>query len=234
MNKCIVHPRVGVHFLHTAADGEILFDISHKALVLLVDRRRKCGGKCGGLKVIVAVHSGNFLHHVVLDGNVAGGTPGRRSHVHVVAVNLYVKAKLCELALHLGVGQMLAQSLFQPGQVHVDLGSLQWLHIIIAESGHAKLRIQFFEILHGECQRLVAPLRIDGLLVAGRSLGTGVVAQGGTADACRLKVGNLQDHPLCLRKDGVFRAAHDAGQRNRSLGVRDHQIVRAQFQFFII
>ena len=154
--------------------------------------------------------------------------------MHVVAVDLYVKAKLCKLTLHLGVGQMLAQSLFQPGQVHINFGSLQWFHIVVAESGHGQFRIQFFEILHGECQRLVAPLRIDGLLVAGRSLSTGVVAQGGTADAGGLKVGDLQDHPLCLRKDGVFRSAHDASQSNRSLGVCDHQIVRAQFQFFII
>ena len=234
VHEHIVHPRIGVDLLHAAADRQILLDAADQILISLVDGPLKGCGKGGCLKIVVAVHSGNLLHHVVLDGDVAGGTPGGGCHVHIVPVDGHLKAQKLQLLLNLLVGQILAQALGQPGQAHVDLRLLQGSHIPVAEARHLELRVQLVEILHGQGQSLIAALRVHGLLIPGGGLRAGVVAQSRPADAGGLKVCHLQDHPLGIRQNGVLGASHDAGQGHRALGVGDHQIVVAEGQLLLI
>ena len=230
----IVHPRIGVHFLHTAADREILLDISDKALILLVDRSGKGSRERCGVKVVISVHSGNFLHHIILDGDIACRTPCGCSHMHVVAVNLNLKPKFLKLAPDFIVCQMFSESLFKPCQAYVDLRSLKFLHIVIAESGHLQFRIKFLEIMHGKGKGLITSLRINSFLISGGRLCTCVIAQCRAPDSGSLEVGNLQDHPFCLGKDGILRSAHDSCKCNRSLGVRDHKIVITECEFVVV
>ena len=81
-----LHPRIGEDLLHAAADGQILLDAPFQILVQLVDGAVEGGGDGLGLEVLVAVHPGDLLHDVRLDGHIAGGAPCGDHHVHVVAV----------------------------------------------------------------------------------------------------------------------------------------------------
>ena len=92
--KHIIHPRISVYFLHSAAYCKIFFDISHKTLIFLIDRVCKCCCKFCCLEIIVSIHSGNFFHHIVFDGNISCRTPCRRCHMHIFTVDLNVKSKL--------------------------------------------------------------------------------------------------------------------------------------------
>ena len=100
VHKRVVHPGIGINLLQPTADRKIFLDIPDQILLLLIDGAFKGGGEGGGFKVIVAVQSGNLFHHVVLDGNIAGGTPGGRGNVHVSAFDLNVEAKQLKLRLN--------------------------------------------------------------------------------------------------------------------------------------
>ena len=230
----VVHPGIGVDLLHAAAESQVLLDAPEQILILLVDGAGEGCRKGRRLKIVIAVHSGHLFHHVVLDGNIPGRTPGGSRHMHVVSVDLHLEAQKLQLVLDFFVGQILSEALGQPGKAYVDLGLFQLLYIIVAESGDRKLRIQLFKILHGKGQCLIAALRVYRLLVAGGSLRAGVVAQSRPADAGGLEIRHLQDYPGGLGQDGVLGAAHDAGQGYRTLGVGDNQIVRAERQLLIV
>ena len=189
--KHIVHPRIRVHFLHAAADRQILLDTSDKVLIFLVDRTGKGSRERCGVEVVIPVHSGNFLHHVILDGDIACRTPCRRSHMHVVAVDLHLESEFFKLAPDFIVCQMFSKSLLKPCKAHIDLRSLQLLHIVVAESCHLQFRIKFFEIVHGKGKRLITSLRIDRFLISGRRLCTCIIAQRRTPDPGSLKVCHL-------------------------------------------
>ena len=92
--KHIVHPRISIYFLHSTAYCKIFFNISYKTLIFLIDRVCKCRRKLCRLEIIVSVHSGNFFHHIVFNGNISCRTPCRRRHMHVVSVDLNIESKL--------------------------------------------------------------------------------------------------------------------------------------------
>ena len=100
IHKYIVHPGIGINLLHAAADRQILLNSSQQILVFLVDGSLKGGGEGSRLKIIITVQSGYLFHHVVLDGNIAGGTPGGRGHMHVIAADFHVKAQQLQLLLN--------------------------------------------------------------------------------------------------------------------------------------
>ena len=154
--------------------------------------------------------------------------------MHVVTVDLDLEPEFLKLAPDFIVCQMFSKSLLKPCQAYVNLRSLKFLHIIIAESGHLQFRIKFLEIVHGKGKGLITSLRINSFLISGRRLCTCVIAQRRAPDSGSLEVGNLQDHPLCLGKDGILCPAHDSCKCNRSLGVRDHKVVIAECEFVIV
>ena len=144
----LVHPGIGEDLLHAAAEGQILLDLPLQILVQLVDSAVEGGGDGRGLKVLVAVHAGHFLHDVGLDADVAGGAPRRHHHVHIVAVEGHLIAQQLHLLLHVVGGQGLAQAAFQPAQGHVDLRLLQGDGICIHKTSDLHLGIKVAEELH--------------------------------------------------------------------------------------
>ena len=230
----IVHPGVGINLLQPAADRQIFLDITDQILLFLVDGSLKGGGEGGGFKIVIAIQPCHLFHHVVLDGNVAGGTPSGSGNVHDAVLDLNLEAEQLKLCPNHIVGKIFPKTLCQPGKIHVDAGALQLFHIIVAVSGHLHLRVQLLEILHGERKGLIASFRVDGLLISCGSLRAVIVAQRRPADACRVEVRHLQDDPLRIGKDGILRSAHHAGQGHRAFGIGDHQIVRAQIDLLIV
>ena len=154
--------------------------------------------------------------------------------MHIVAVEGHLIAQQLHLLLHIVGSQRLAQAALQPAESHVDLRLLQMLRIQVGQAGDLHLGIQLAEHLHRHGQRLIAALGINGLFIAGGSLGTVVVPQSGAADALGVEVGCLQNDPAGLRQDGVLGAAHDACQTYRACVVGDHQIVGAQGQLLAV
>ena len=154
--------------------------------------------------------------------------------MHIFAVNLNLESKFLKLAPDFIVCQMFSKSFLKPCKAYVYLRSLQFLHIVIAESCHFQFRIKFLEIVHGKGKGLITSLRINGFLISGGRLRTCIIAQRRAADPGGLEVCNLQNHPLCLGKDGILGSAHNSCKCNRSLGVRDHKIVIAECEFVVV
>ena len=230
----LVHPRIAEDLLHTAAEGEILLDLPFKLLIQLVNGAVKGGGDGSGLKVLIAVHAGHFLHDVGLDGHVTGGAPGGHHHVHVIALERENIAQRLQLGGHILRRELLAKTAFQPAEGHVDLRFFQRHGILVHQTGDLHVGIDLTEQLHGQVESLIAALRVDGLFVAGRGLGAVVVPQGGAADALGLEVGDLQDDLVGGRQNRVLGAAHDASQTYDIHIIRDHQIIVSQCQFLAI
>ena len=203
-------------------------------LVQLVDSAVEGGGDGLGLEVLVAVHPGDLLHDVGLDGHIAGGAPGGYHHVHIVAAEGELEAQRRQLGGDILRRQGLAQTALQPADRHVDLRLLQRHGIVVGKAGDLHIGIQLMEQLHGQVEGLVAALGVDGLLVPGGGLGAVVVPQGGAADAGGLEVGHLQNDLVRLGQDGVLGAAHDACQTHHACVVGDGQIVGSEGQLLAV
>ena len=230
----VVHPGIGVDFLHMAADRKVFLDPAEKILVQLVNGAFEGGRDRCCFEVVVAVHTGDFFHDVILDGDVAGGTPCRRGHVHGGAVDGNVKTEDFQLLCDVFVGEMFSQTLFQPVKVDIDLGSLEFVGIAVAPPRDGKLRIELLKIMECHGNSLVAALGIDGLLIAGGSFRTVVIAKRCPADAGGLEVRDFQDDALCFVKDGILGTAHDAGQGDRAFGIGDDKVIVCKRQILIV
>ena len=116
--------------------------------------------------MIVAVHPGNLLHDVVFHGNIARGTPGGGGNLHIVAFDLNIKAQFFQLCADHLIGKIFSKALCQPVQTHINLRAHGLFYMAVAVTGHLHVRIQFFEILHGKGEGLIAPLGINGFFIS--------------------------------------------------------------------
>ena len=82
--------------------------------------------------------------------------------------------------------------------------------------------------LRRELRRLVGEVRVDALLPAVRPLGSQAEALRGAVDPGRLEVRRLEEHVGRRLADLGLLAAHDPGDRDRPLGVRDHEVALLQ------
>ena len=80
--------------------------------------------------------------------------------------------------------------------------------------------------LRRELRGLLREVRVDAFLPTRRSLGPQAQPLGGTEDRVRLEVRGLQQDARRAVADLALLAAHDSGQRDGTVGVRDHQVVR--------
>ena len=82
--------------------------------------------------------------------------------------------------------------------------------------------------LRRELRRLVGEVRVDAFLPAVRALGPQAEALGSAVDPGRLEVRRLEEHLGRRLADLGLLAAHDPGDRDRPLGVRDHEVALLQ------
>ena len=230
----IIYPRICVDFLHSTTNCKELFHISYKILIFLIDCTVKCCCKWCWLEIVVSIHSGNFFHYIIFNGNVTCGTPCRSDNVHVLTIDLYIKSKFLKLALDLIICQMLSKSLLKPYKVYINLSSLEFLYIFITVTCHFHFRIQLFEILHGKCKCLVASLRIDSFFISWRSFCTVIITKCSSSDSCCFKVCDLKNDTLCLRQDRILCSTHNTSQCNRFLGICNYKVICTKRKLFVI
>ena len=87
------------------------------------------------------------------------------------------------------------------------------------------------EELRCESRRLLREIRVDAFLPTAGALGAQAQALGAAKDPIRLEVGRLEEHVGRGLADLRVFAAHDPGERDRALRVRDHEVVRRQLPF---
>jgi len=82
--------------------------------------------------------------------------------------------------------------------------------------------------LSRECRSGAGYMRVDAFLPPVGALGAQRVPLGALQDPDRLEVRGLQEHRRRVLADLGLRAAHDPGERDRTLGVGDHEVGRIE------
>ena len=145
VDTVVFHPGIGIDFLHAAAKRQIFFNPVREVFVALIDSVLKSRRKGRRFKIIIAIHPGNFFHDVVDDGDIAGGTPCRRGHVHVVAVNRDGKAQAFQFAFDFIITQLFSQTAGQPVKADVNLCRFELFDVFVAIADNGHVGILFFE-----------------------------------------------------------------------------------------
>ena len=205
----LVVARPDEHVLHETAQAlEVRQPAEHR-----LPRRQ-------GRRHVLEPEAADLLDQVDVTTHVAGA-PRRRRHRPVLR---HLEPEALETVALLRLGDLQSEhGVRVGGYVGHDRARRQLAaHLGLTRPARARQLDQELRRVGG---RRPGELRVDALLPARLTLGAHALALAAAQNGQRLEVGRLEhDARRCVRDLGVA-AAHDAADRDRLLGVRDHEVI---------
>ena len=207
-----------VRLVEPGAEQHVLDDAAQSLLLREPAEHLAPGGQ--RVRDLVEPDAADLLDEVDLAGHVPRA-PGGNGHLRVAATSKPSRSRIACCSAG-GVSRPSISSVRSRAQVRTGRRGQLAVDVRVARPARAG---QVDEELGRKLGRRLREVRVDALLPATRRLGAQAQPLGGAKDPDRLEVGGLEQELARLLVDLALERAHDPGDRNRPLGVGDHEVV---------